>query len=158
MNVRLQPARVEDATRLSEMQARAFMPCVYKRGGFETSPAAETPDRMLERIDSPKSHAFIIVLENAYAGMIRIKALGEEAYKISPIFVLPEFQNQGIGQTAMRLAFERFPAARLWTLFCVREDEKNVYFYEKLGFQKTGVERKLADGITLIGYERRTNT
>lgn len=158
MNVRLQPARAEDATRLSEMQTRAFMPCVYKRGGFETSPAAETPDRMLERITSEKSHSFIILADEMYAGMIRLKELGEGAYKISPIFVLPEFQNQKIGEKAMRLAEETFPDARLWTLFCVREDEKNTHFYEKLGFYKTGVERKLAPNITLIGYERRTNT
>jgi len=158
MNVRLQPARAEDATRLSEMQTRAFMPCVYKRGGFETSPAAETPDRMLERITSEKSHSFIILADEMYAGMIRLKELGEGAYKISPIFVLPEVQNQKIGEKAMRLAEEKFPDARLWTLFCVREDEKNTHFYEKLGFYKTGVERKLAPNITLIGYERRTNT
>lgn len=158
MNVRLQPARAEDATRLNEMQTRAFMPCVYKRGGFETSPAAETPDRMLERITSEKSHSFIILADEMYAGMIRLKELGEGAYKISPIFVLPEFQNQKIGEKTMRLAEEKFPDARLWTLFCVREDEKNTHFYEKLGFYKTGVERKLAPNITLIGYERRTNT
>lgn len=155
MIVRLQPAKAEDAIRLTEMQSRAFMPCVMKRGGFETSPAAETPDRMLERITSEKSHAFIIMADEFPSGMIRIKELGEGAYKISPIFVLPEFQNKGIGQRAMHLAFEKFPDARLWILFCVREDEKNVYFYEKLGFEKTGSERRLTDKITLIGYERR---
>ena len=158
MIVRLQPARAEDAIRLTEMQARAFMPQVHRRGGFETSPAAETPDRMLERITSDKSHSFIIVADGMYAGMIRIKELKEGAYKISPIFVLPEFQNQGVGQKAMSLAEELFPDARLFTLFCVREEEKNVYFYEKLGFRKTGYERKLEKNITLIEYERRKNT
>ncbi len=157
MIVRLQPARPEDAIRLAEMQARAFMPAVQKRGGFETSPAAETPDRMLERITSEKSHSFIIMSDNLYAGMIRIKELGDGAYKISPVFVLPEFQNQGIGQRAMSLAEEMFPGARRWTLFCVREEAKNVYFYEKLGFRKTGVERKLDKNITLIEFERRKN-
>jgi ribosomal protein S18 acetylase RimI-like enzyme len=158
MVVRLQPARAEDAIRLTEMQARAFMPQVHRRGGFETSPAAETPDRMLERITSAKSHSFIIMADEAYAGMIRIKELNDGAYKISPIFVVPEFQNQGIGQKAMSLAEELFPDARLFTLFCVREEERNVYFYEKLGFRKTGYERKLDKNITLIGYERRKNT
>ncbi|MBR3929230.1 MAG: GNAT family N-acetyltransferase [Clostridia bacterium] len=155
MIVRLQPARPEDAIRLTEMQARAFMPIVQKRGGFETSPAAESPDQMLERITDKKSRSFIIMADDMYAGMIRIKQLGAGAYKISPIFVLPEFQNMGIGKKAISLAEEMFPSACLWTLFCVREDEKNVYFYEKLGFQKTGCERKLTENITLIGYERR---
>lgn len=158
MIVRLQPAKAEDALRLTEMQMRAFMPEVRKHGSFETSPAAETPDRMLERITSAKSHSFIIIADDAYAGMIRIKELGAGAYKISPIFVLPEFQNHGVGQKAMSLAEEMFPGARLWTLFCVREEERNVYFYEKLGFRKTGYERKLDKNITLIGYERRKNT
>lgn len=158
MIVRLQPAKAEEALILTEMQTRAFMPEVRKHGGFETSPASETPDRMLERITSAKSHSFIIIADDVYAGMIRIKELGAGAYKISPIFVLPEFQNQGIGQKAMALAEEMFPTARLWTLFCVREEERNVYFYEKLGFSKTGYERKLNNNITLIGYERRKNT
>jgi len=158
MVVRLQNATSEDAVRLTEMQARAFMPCVNRRGGFETSPASETTDRMLERIIDQRSHVFIILADGVYAGMIRVKALTDVAYKISPIFVLPEFQNQGIGQKAMRLAFEKFPSARIWTLFCVREEEKNVHFYEKLGFHKTGCERKLAENITLIEYERRKNT
>ena len=155
MVVRLQKATSEDAVRLTEMQARAFMPCVQRHGGFETSPAAETPDRMLERILAERSHCFVILSDGIYAGMIRVKELGEGAYKISPIFVLPEFQNRGVGQEAMHLIEEQFPSARLWTLFCVREEEKNVHFYEKLGFQKTGVERRLAKHITLIGYERR---
>lgn len=157
MVVHLRPARAEDAIQLTEMQARAFMAQVHRRGGFETSPAAETPDRMLERITSAKSHSFIILADNLYAGMIRIKELSDGAYKISPIFVLPEFQNQGIGQKAMSLAEELFPSARVFTLFCVREEEKNVYFYEKLGFRKTGIERKLHENITLIEYERRKN-
>ena len=155
MVIRLQKATAQDAVRLTEMQSRAFMPCVQRHGGFETSPAAETPDRMLERIASPRSHAFIIIADDLYAGMIRVKALGENVYKISPIFVLPEFQNMGIGQKAIALVDELFEDARLWTLFCVREEEKNVYFYEKLGFRRTGRERKLDANITLIEYERR---
>ena len=158
MIVGLLSARAEDAYRLTEMQARAFMPSVHKRGGYETSPAAETPDRMLERITGAKSHCFIITLDGVYAGMICIKEIGEDAFKINPIFVLPEFQNQGVGQEALRLAMERFPVARRWTLFCVREEEKNIHFYEKLGFSKTGAERKLAENITLIGYERKVPT
>lgn len=154
MVVRLRKACAEDAVRLTEMQARAFMPIVMRRGGFETSPAAESPGQMLERITDEKSHSFIIMADNAYAGMIRIKELGDGAYKISPIFVLPEFQNMGVGQKAMALSEELFPSARLWTLFCVREEEKNVHFYEKMGFRQTGYERKLTDSITLIGYER----
>ncbi len=136
MIVRLQPARAEDAVRLTEMQARAFMPQVLLRGGFETSPAAETPDRMLERITSAKSHSFIIVADDMYAGMIRIKELNDGACKISPIFVLPEFQNQGIGQKAMSLAEELFPSARLWTLFCVREEKKTCISMKNWDFGK----------------------
>jgi len=155
MDIRLRTAEAEDAARLNEMQVRSFMPVSEKYDDREGSPAYETIDRTLERITSRHSVCHIILADGIYAGMICVRALGGGVYKISPAFVLPDFQNKGIAQKAFRLLDEIYPDAVLWTLATIREEARNCHLYEKLGYVKTGSERKINEKMTIIGYERR---
>lgn len=155
MVVRLINARYEDALRLSEMQARAFLPLAEKYHDTDGSPAYETAERMLERITGKHSACHIILSDEFYVGMIHVKTLAPGEYKISSLFVLPEYQNQKIAQKALKLLDLLYPDAAVWTLMTIGQEARNCHFYEKLGFVKTGAERRINDKMTLIGYERR---
>lgn len=155
MEISLKLASAQDAKRLNEMQVRSFLPVSEKYGDREGSPAYETIDRTLERITSPHSACHIILADGCYAGMICVRCIAEGTYKVSPAFVLPEYQNCGIGQEAFRLLDALYPDAAVWTLSTISEEKRNCHFYEKLGYRKIGSERKINEKMTIIGYERR---
>lgn len=155
MRIRLKDACIEDAPRLLEMQVRTFLPLAEKYNDVENSPAYETAERMLERITGKHSACHIILSDEFYVGMIHVKTPAPGEYKISLLFVLPEYQNLKIAQKALNLLDLLYPDAAVWTLLTIGQEARNCHFYEKLGFVKTGAERRINDKMTLIGYERR---
>ncbi len=47
-----------------------------------------------------------------------------------------------------------FIKATNWELVTILEEERNCYLYEKMGYVKTGVSKKLNENITLIFYKK----
>ncbi|MGE5559674.1 MAG: GNAT family N-acetyltransferase [Chloroflexota bacterium] len=59
---------------------------------------------------------------------------------LSRLWLLPEYQNKGIGTQAEAFAESVVPAARLWKLDTPLYNKRNQHFYEKLGYKRTGVK------------------
>ena len=57
---------------------------------------------------------------------------------ISPVFVLPEFQNKGIGRRAIDTVVELYPDTILWKLDTIQQEAGNCHLYESCGFVKNG--------------------
>ena len=72
---------------------------------------------------------------------------------ISPLFVLPEFQNQGVGYIAINKAFEMYPDVKVWKLETILQEPANCHLYEKCGFRRVGEEHVVNERMTLIDYE-----
>ena len=72
---------------------------------------------------------------------------------ISPIFILPKYQNQGLGCVAIEKAFEMFPEVTTWKLETILQEPRNCHLYEKCGFVRVGEEKIINDKMTLIDYE-----
>ncbi len=157
MTVELITAKVEDARLIHEIQVRAFKPLLDKYRDYDTSPANETVDRVLSRITKPGSVCHIITVDGSRAGMMRVQSLGSGRYRVSPIFVLPEYQGRGVAQTAFRLADEIYKDARVWELDTISQEQGNVHLYEKLGYVLTGGEKRVNERLTIVGFERRVN-
>ena len=80
--------------------------------------------------------------------------MGEGHFEVGRIWVAPEFQNQGIGQAAMKTMFNLHPDVKKWTLGTPSWAIRNQHFYEKMGFVRlweTEVDPKL--GWSGIEYE-----
>ena len=76
-----------------------------------------------------------------------------ENKRISPIFVLPEFQGQGIVQKAIRLC-ETIHGSKGWELDTILQEKGNCHLYEKMGYHATDKIKKINDKLTLIFYEK----
>ena len=72
---------------------------------------------------------------------------------IGPLFVLPRYQNQGLGYAAIQKAFAMFPGVKVWRLDTILQEPGNCHLYEKCGFVRTGEESVVNDRMTLIDYE-----
>lgn len=91
------------------------------------------------------------------AGAVRVKwHKGQKVHKnvnwISPIFVIPKFQNKGIASNVIKQLFDIYPNTIEWWLSTIKQEEKNCHLYEKCGFVRTGDEIVVNENMTLVFY------
>ena len=157
--VRLEEVRDEEIPLLHSMQVESFLP-LYEKYRDADSPAIEPIEKLRARAAVVGRKDYFIVKDGARVGAINIGCRqapdGETKFFISPLFVLPAYQDQGIGFTAIQQAFALHPEARCWRLETIRQEPGNCHLYEKCGFVRTGDEQVINERMTLITYERIT--
>jgi GNAT superfamily N-acetyltransferase len=155
MEIKLEKATNSDAESIFDIQVKAFMPLLEKYKDYQTSPANETIDRVIERINNPNGGFYKILADNILVGAICVFWKEKTQFWISPMFILPEYQGQGIGQKAILLVEEMFPQVISWELATILEEKRNCYLYEKMGYTQTGLRKKINDNTTLVYYYKR---
>ena len=96
--IKLEEVREDELPQLYQMQIKSFMP-LYDKYHDEGSPAIETLERVRLRAERPNRKYYFIVKDGARVGAINLGHNDPEEKKvsfISPLFILPEYQNQVI--------------------------------------------------------------
>lgn len=98
---------------------------------------------------------YFIFVDNKKVGTIRVVDYKERGRnkRISPIFVLPEYRNKGIAQSAIKIC-EEIHGNTNWELSTILQEKGNCYLYEKLGYHPIGKTQVINDRLTLIFYEK----
>ena len=153
MEIALKKAMLDDAELIHRMQIAAFTPLLEKYQDYDYSPAGETLERTVYRMSLPIADHWLILLGGEPVGAIGIGRY-EGCCQLKRLFILPEHQNQGYAQRAVRLAESMYPADSRWELNTILQEEKLCHLYEKLGYRKTGQIRPLKDGMDLVFYSK----
>ncbi|AYF06776.1 TPA: GNAT family N-acetyltransferase [Bacillus mobilis] len=155
MKITLKKATENDAAALFQMQIESFNPLLNKYKDYETNPANESIEKTILRINNPSNNFYKIIFDSNLAGAICISKK-EIPYKfwISPMFIHPIYQGKGIAQQILILIEEMFPEARSFELATILEEERNCFLYEKMGYKRTEVTKKLNDKTTLVYYKK----
>lgn len=154
MDISLSKASLGDATMIHGMQVVAFMPLLDKYKDYDTSPANEPVERIIDRMNQSFTEYFVIRSSNIPVGVIRIVKKDNLIYRVSPIFILPEYQGKGIAQIVFGIIEGMYNDARMWELDTIRQEEGNCYLYEKLGYKKTGKVVEINDKMSIVFYEK----
>ena len=157
MNITLKKASLEDADALHSMQVKSFMPLLEIYQDFETSPASEPLEKVKFRINQPNTDYYFILDEENPVGGIWIVKLEDKRYRVSPIFVLPEYQRNGIAQIVLRMAEQIYSDAKVWELDTILQEKGNCHLYEKIGYKQTGKMKPINDKMTIVFYEKTTH-
>ncbi|ADL35608.1 acetyltransferase GNAT family [Butyrivibrio proteoclasticus B316] len=119
-----------------------------------TSPAAESYERILQKYDFVGTTYYFIVSDGTIVGGIRIIDKKDGSRKrISPLWIMPEFRNKGYAQQAI-LAAEQLYGSDNWKLDTILQEEDNIHLYEKLGYIRTGKIEKISDVMDIIYFEK----
>lgn len=97
MQVNLLKAEIGDAKEIHAMQIIAFKELLEKYQDFDTNPASESVQKVETRLMQDFTYYYFICVGSRKAGVVRVvdrKEIGRNK-RISPIFILPEFQGQG---------------------------------------------------------------
>lgn len=152
MEVTLLRANVSNAKELHAMQIKAFKELLEKYQDFDTSPGNESIEKVEARLKQDVTFYYFICLGQQKVGAIRVVDKKEGGNKrISPIFVLPEFQGNGIAQEAIRLC-EELHGAGGWELDTILQEPKNCHLYEKMGYRQTGKTKVINERLTLVFF------
>lgn len=151
--VELEKATIDDAKQLWEMQISTFKDLLDRYQDFDTNPGNESLDKVIARLQHPFTYFYFIRFNGKRVGAIRVvdSKESDKRKRIAPIFVLPEFQNNGIAQNAIELA-EEIHGNTFWQLDTILQETGNCHLYEKLGYQKTGETEEINDSMTLVYY------
>lgn len=154
MNISLTKSDLKDADIIHKMQIKSFTPLLEKYRDYETSPANEPLEKIAERINQPFTDYYIIKSDNIAVGGIRIVKKDNKHYRISPIFILPEYQGKGIAQKVFQRIEQIYCDAKAWELDTILQEKGNCYLYEKIGYVKTGETKIINDKLTLVFYKK----
>ena len=155
MDIKLIAANLEDLNTILQMQKEAFSELYAKYQDTETSPSTEEYEDILFRINQTETTYYFITADNVKVGVIRIVDCkdGVTRKRISPIFIMPEYRNQGYAQQAIKEA-ERIHGKQHWKLDTILQEKGNCYLYEKLGYHQTGKTEQINDKMTIVYYEK----
>ena len=154
--VKLEEVSEDELELLYKMQVASFMP-LYEKYHDEGSPAIESIERVKGRFARPNRQYYFIVKDRARVGAINIGHNDPDEKTISfisPLFILPEFQNMGIGYAALQKAFAMHPEVKTWKLETILQEHGNCHLYEKCGFKRVGEGHTVNDVMTLVDYEK----
>lgn len=146
---------MDDARKLWKMQVEAFGDLYQKYQDTETSPAAENVSAVLARLQQPFTYYYYIQENGRNIGAVRVVDKREEGTpkRISPIFIMPAYRNQGMAQKAI-LAVEELHGNSNWQLDTILQEKANCYLYEKMGYRQTGERKIVNDKMTLVFYKK----
>lgn len=156
--VKLEEVREDEILQLYDMQIQSFMP-LYEKYHDEMSPVNEPIETVRAKTLCGTRKYYFIVKDGARVGAINVgrKTSDEEesCFYIGPLFILPKYQNQGIGYVAIQKAFSLYPDIKVWKLDTILQEPANCHLYEKCGFVRVGEEHIINDNMTLVDYEKR---
>jgi len=153
-DVTLKPASRDDMETIWKMQIEAFSELLEKYRDYETSPGAESFEKVMARYEQPWTTYFFIVAGDNNVGAIRVIDKKDGSRKrIAPLWIMAEYRNKGYAQAAIAEA-ERIYGPEHWCLDTILQEEGNLHLYEKMGYHQTGQIEKINDKMSIVFYEK----
>lgn len=156
-SIELKLVTEDEAECLHRLQVEAFMPLYEKYQDDDTSPVKESLKRVTEKIIEENSDFYFIVFRGEKVGGVRVRwHQGKKVYEnvnwISPIFIIPKFQNKRIASTVIEQLFDIYPDTIEWRLDTIKQERGNCHLYEKCGFVRVGEDIVVNEKMTLVDY------
>ena len=154
MVISLTKSELKDAENIHAMQIKSFIPLLEKYQDYETSPVNEPIEKIIDKINQPFTNYYIIKSDSLDVGGVRIVKKNDKHYRVSIIFILPEYQGKGIAQEVFKILEQIYSDANEWELDTILQEQGNCHLYEKVGYKQTGEIKVINDRLTLVFYKK----
>ncbi len=154
MTVLIKKAVFDDCAEIHKMQVKSFTELLNKYKDYNTNPAAEPLETIEYKFKQDCTDYYFIMADNIKAGAARVVRINENTCRISPVFILPEYQNRGLAQQAILEIEAMYPNVIIWRLDTIKQENKLRHLYEKLGYNSTGKEEKIKEDMTITFYQK----
>jgi GNAT superfamily N-acetyltransferase len=146
-------AKVEDAEEILNLQKLAYQSEAEIYNDYTIPPLTQSIGDIEAEFES---HIFLkaLVVETQLIGSVRAYMRHGTCF-VGRLIVHPDFQNQGIGSSLMHEIERRFGQAKRFELFTGHLSKRNMYLYQKLGYQE--FDRKFINKNLELVYLEKTN-
>jgi len=149
MRIQFQRATAADVDQLIEVQNKSFYSDYMKYGecpGYHHTKESMT-DIVQNRI------VYKMICDDQTVGDIIVRDNEDHTYFLGCLCVIPEYENQGIGQQAIHYLEHEFPSATRWSLETPEDKSRNHYFYKKMGFEI--IKEYMHGSVRIVLFERK---
>lgn len=152
MEIKFERATIDDAEEIIKVRDKSFYKDYVKYG--ECPGYNNTKESMINIISNIEDRSvYKIIFNNEIVGNISVRDNHDSTYYLSCLCVIPEYENKGIGQAAIKFIESEFPNATLWDLETPADKERNHYFYKKAGYK---IVKEYMDGtVKVVLFEKR---
>ncbi len=133
MGIRLQKADIYDCEKIHQMQVVSFKYLLDKYGDLNTNPGAESAEQITCKMKQDYTDYYFVCCDAEIIGAIRIVKLPGNICRISPMFILPQFQGKGYAQQIITTIEKLYFYAAGWQLDTIKEEPMLCHLYEKMG-------------------------
>jgi ribosomal protein S18 acetylase RimI-like enzyme len=147
----IERAIISDAEEILSLQKLAYRSEAEIYNDFNIPPLVQT----LESIEKDFENQYFLkaVMDGKIVGSVRAYTKEGTCY-IGRLIVHPDFQNRGIGTDLMNEIERIFNTCRRFELFTGDRSERNLYFYQKLGY-KIFKKAKITDQTKVVYLEKK---
>jgi len=147
----IERAIISDAEEILSLQKLAYRSEAEIYNDFNIPPLVQT----LEIIEKDFENQYFLkaVMDGKIIGSVRAYTKEGTCY-IGRLIVHPDFQNRGIGTDLMNEIERIFNTRRRFELFTGDKSERNLYFYQKLGY-KIFKKAKITDQTMIVYLEKK---
>lgn len=146
----IQEVCFEDLPAILELQKTCYTENAKRYNDFDIPPMQQTLTDLLAEFK--ESIILKAVVDDKIIGSIRAYQKNGTCY-VGRVIVHPEFQNQGIGSKLLIKIEDYFENATRFELFTGFRDEKNLYLYQKLGYE-IFYKKKVTENLEMVFLEK----
>lgn len=148
--MKIKKAKLDDLHSILELQKLCYQENAKRYNDYKIPPLIQTIDDL--HGEFKKSIILKVEADSKIIGSARAYEKNNTCY-IGRVIVHPSYQNKGIGTKMMMKIERRFSKCNKFELFTGYKDEKNIYFYNKLGYN-IFQEKSLSDKVRLFFLEK----
>ena len=148
----MKKALVEDAVKLLIVQYESFIVYAEKYGDFDSNPYHMTLERMHFNIKYRFGQYYKLVDEDTdeiVGGLFAFELDKPNIMKIAQFYLKDKYRSLGYGQKMINQLIEKNPQVETWYVDTILQEEYNVEFYKKVGFEIIDEEEE-HEGLTFV--------
>jgi GNAT superfamily N-acetyltransferase len=113
VEIRVERAKLEDAELILQGQQKSFLPLLERYQDHDVNPCNEKLESIQKSII--EHYFYKILVDEKFSGAIYVHENPDDLhFKLHTIYILPEYQNRGIGQKAIEYVEKIHSCALEW--------------------------------------------
>ena len=133
-------ANFRDREELAQLSKQAFVDDIHY-GAPEAGGPPGYDDPIWQSRMMKLGEYYKLIKDGQMIGGLVISRKGIREYEVTRIFIVPEHQNQGVGEQVFAFLWKTYPLIKRWTLGTPKWNARTRHFYRKVGFQEIGEDR-----------------
>jgi len=128
----------------------AYLPLLLKYRDEKENPANKTVADILYDLRRKNSDAYLLTLNEDPIGYVRVGQRAEGEYSIADLAILPFHQGKGYAQYFLKEIEKMYDTAKKWSLVTIKEEAKDCYLYEKLGYVERNILKEVNENMHFV--------